>query len=290
MLSAVAAERSDVAATRTYVQEIFDLTDADDPRRAHGYARLGIAAINHDEWEDAIHLISEAIRLFGNAGQHRFAAQAERNLAYAYAYTRQDELALEHYQHALDIFELYPSVLDVAQTQMELGFAHWRQQNHQQAIAAYKLCEPVFVTIGDRLALGYLYNYYGLAYTGLHDFEAASRCFAQSLELVRELNMPALAANVLESLGRMYEAQGLHDMAIAIWEQGLATLAALAEPPEFLRNLLLRRIRGSRMLAKGNPTRIPLEQQCPKSARRLCATVHAICMPGCGRCESSGAG
>ena len=180
------------------------------------------------------------------------------------------------------MFELYPSVLDVAQTQMELGFAHWRQQNHQQAIAAYKLCEPVFVTIGNRLALST--NYYGLAYTGLHDFEAASRCFAQSLELVRELNiLRALAANVLESLGRMYEAQGLHDMAIAIWEQGLATLAALAEPPEFLRNLLLRRIEEAGCSPRGIPHGFPLSSSAPNQPVGF-VPPSAICMPGCGRC------
>ena len=200
LLAALAAERSDLPATQRYVNEILELASDDDPARAHGYSRLGIAAMAQGEWTNAVRWFSESSRLFTLAAQHRSAAQAERSIGTALSFAGEYDLALSHFQAALDIFVDYPSTLDVAYTQMELGQAHWRHENHQQAVAMYELCEPVFANIGDKLALMNLYNNYGLAFVGMRRFDQAEQCLTRSVELAREVNVPYHLANILESL------------------------------------------------------------------------------------------
>lgn len=253
LLAALTAERSDLPGTFQFVNEITELTNDDDPARAHGYSRLGIAAMAQGEWTNAIRWFSESSRLFTLAAHHRSAAQAERSIGTAYSFAGHYDQALTHFQTALDIFAYYPSVLDVAYTQMELGQAHWRHANHEQAVAMYKLCEPVFANIGDMLALLNLYNNYGLAYVGMGRWEEAERCLMRSVELAREVNIPYHLANTLESLGVMYRDKGMPDMAIATWEQALEELASLPKRPTYLYNLLIRRIQETRDMPGESP-------------------------------------
>lgn len=241
-LSAMASHNSDFSTARMYVENAFQLTEQDDPRRGFGCSVLGYIALQQGEWDEAISWYSQSVRFHEANGQHRFAAQSEQAIAYVYTSTRQCQKALIHYQRVLNFLANYPSVLDIAMTQMEIGLVYTYMSNYEKAISMYKLCEPVFVNTGNKLSLSHLYNNYGLAYIENGDFEKAEQSFALSIELARDLNMPRLIANAMESQGMMYKKMGMLDQAITIWEQALAVLTVLPEPPQYLYKLVIRRL------------------------------------------------
>lgn len=245
-LSSMASQDSDFSTAKSYVEDVFRLTDQDDPRRGFGCSVLGFIALQQGEWDEAISWYSQSVRFHVASGEYRFAAQSEQALAYVYATTRQCQEALAHYQQVLNFLSNYPSVLDIAMTQMEIGLVYTYMDDYKQAIAMYKLCEPVFVSTGSKLSLSHLYNNYGLAYTGIGDFEKAEQTFVLSIELARNLNMPRLIANAMESKGMMYQKMGRLDQAITTWEQALAELIVLADPPQYLHKLIVRRIEEAR--------------------------------------------
>jgi hypothetical protein len=64
--------------------------------------------------------------------------------------------------------------------------------------------------------------------------------------------MPRLVANALDSLAQMFKEMGLLDKAIAAWEQGLAEITVLPEPPQHLYNNIVRRIQEAKVI-QGEP-------------------------------------
>jgi tetratricopeptide (TPR) repeat protein len=90
--------------------------------------------------------------------------------------------------------------------------------------------------------LAHLYNNRGLALRDLNRTLEAEEAFYSSIQIMRELKMPLWVANALESLGGLYQRMGDVRKAEAIWSQALAELALLPEAPQYLHDLLVRRL------------------------------------------------
>ena len=251
-LAVIASARANYTAAQQHVAEVFRLTAGDDPRRGFGWSVLGYIALLHGEWENAIAGYTESIRLHLAVGDHRLAAQSEQGLAFVYYSAGQPEQAIAHYQLALALLANHPSVMDAAMIQMEIGLTYWHLQDYARALEMYKQSETVLVNTKSRVYLSHLYNNYGLVYGSLGLFEQAEQCFSRSIELARELAMPQLTANALDSLAQMFAAMGLPDKAITAWEQGLAELANLPEPPKQLYTDMVRHFQAMKT-AQGHP-------------------------------------
>ena len=259
-LSVIASARSDFTAARSYVEQVFRLTDRDDPRRGFGWSVLGYIALLQGELEEAVQGYLESIRLHSAGGEQRLAAQSEQGLAFVYTYAGQYQQAIAHYRHVLDVFSQYSSPLDAALAQVEAGDVYRRLGDYEQALTMYRLCEPFLINTRSQVYLSHLYNNYGLTYTEIGNFDEAERSFVRSIELAHELKMPHLTANAMESLGGMFSKAGMLDKAIDVWKQGLLELTTLPEPPLRLYNLLVQRIQGAETTQR-NPAQVPLSTE-----------------------------
>lgn len=261
-LVAVASERSDYQAVQDYINKIFMIVPPGSLGRAHAYGALGFVELQHGHFDEAIEAYSLSFQMHLAAGNHRFAAQAEQGLAAVYGTARQCEQALVHYQHVVDAFSHYPSVLDLASAQMEMGVVYTYMHDYERALAMYQLCEPALVRLGSKPWLAHLYNNYGLAYTGKRCFEQAESCFRLSIRLSYELALPRHVANAMDSLGLMYQVAGDLDKAVATWQQAIEQLNFLPTPPLYLKQLLEKRLAEVCEL-QGNPISGSPEQASP---------------------------
>lgn len=91
---------------------------------------------------------------------------------------------------------------------MEIGVTHWYLGQHEEALHLYSECEPTFVAGGSKVLLGHLYNNRGLALHDLDRTNEAQDSFFASIQIIRELHLPLWVANVLESLGGLYQRMG----------------------------------------------------------------------------------
>lgn len=256
-LMATAGQRSDFAPIQSYANELFELTDAEDPRRALPYALLGYVAERQGEYESSIRWKSEALHLHTAAGQYRFAAQVEQQLGWTNLYCGRYKQALVYFQRAMETLALHAGPLDVADVRTDLAWCYYLLEDYERASEMCRLSEPVFVNLGDKKRLSVCYNHYGMIYARMGHFEKAEMLLLQSISLVRGLNLAFEVANVLESLGRMYREKGDLELALVTWEQALEELKTLSEPPRRLHNMLLERIQEVKSiqenLAPGSP-------------------------------------
>jgi tetratricopeptide (TPR) repeat protein len=242
-LAALAVECTDLPRARGYIEAALALLPLEDGRRAHSCARQGFIALQQGEWETAIRAYTESWRLHKETGMLHFAAQAQRGLAYTYTYVQRYDEAVAHYRQALQTLQQLDKPTDAAIAQMGLGITHWYRKEYAEALEMFRLCEPVFVKTGHQSSLANLYNNRGLVLRDLCEWEQARASFSLAMELMRALHLPFEVANIMENLGDLCLAMGQPDAAVVVWQEALAELTSLPEPPRHLYDSLRGRIR-----------------------------------------------
>jgi tetratricopeptide (TPR) repeat protein len=241
-LAQTAAEAGDFQRAKSLVEQVLPIVPEFSPVKGYCHAILGLAAMRQGDWDLAIQWYQHSLRIVTAAGEPRFAAQAERTLGLAYRYSKQYEKAIVHFKRSLEATAVLSSSQEYAIAQMEIGVTHWYLGQHEEALHLYSECEPTFVAGGSKVLLGHLYNNRGLALRDLDRTNEAQDSFFASIQIMRELHLPLWVANVLESLGGLYQRMGKSAEAVVTWQQALQELNALPEMPGYLHDLLVRRI------------------------------------------------
>jgi tetratricopeptide (TPR) repeat protein len=241
-LAQTAAEAGNFQEACTLVDQVLPLVAPDSLVCGHCYTVLGLTAMRQGHWHDAIQWYGQAYQILRGHGEQRYIVQAARTLGTAYRYAKQYDQALDYYRQSLQALGDLEFSFEYATTQMEFGVTYWYLGRCADALTCFAECEPIFVKSGSRYMLAHLYNNRGLALRDLNRTLEAEEAFYSSIQIMRELKMPLWVANALESLGGLYQRMGDVRKAEAIWSQALEELALLPEAPQYLHDLLVRRL------------------------------------------------
>ncbi|MGP1384258.1 MAG: tetratricopeptide repeat protein [Thainema sp.] len=151
------------------------------------------------------------------------------NLGIAYRSLSQYEKAIELYQQSLKITQEIGDRHGEANNLGNLGSAYYSKGQYEKAIELYQQSLTIKQEIGDReceaVALGNL----GSAYRSLGQYEKAIELYQQSLKIQQELGYFRYAAATLSNLGLAYDLKCLYEKAIELYQQSLIINQAVGD-------------------------------------------------------------
>ncbi len=187
---------------------------------------LSSKALQH--YEDSIALGLQALAAAGAAGARRVAAAAHGNLGSTYAYLGDFELASEHQEQAVGIFDEIGARKNLTTALGELGLMYDRQGNSAKAIANYQKAFQIANKLGEDADAERDASNLSLTLIRTGQWDAASQWNDRASELARLNNdkneFPYLARNRAQiAYGR-----GARDEAAGICKE---LLSAGSTPP-----------------------------------------------------------
>jgi DNA-binding SARP family transcriptional activator/tetratricopeptide (TPR) repeat protein len=156
-------------------------------------------------------------RLGDVAGQ----ARARLTLARAYKWLGRYDEAIDHLQHALELFVAVGEVGGQAQTQLYIGQVRELQGRFQDALYHAQQGLALFQSMGERGSEGQALNQVGWFHARLGAYETALDYCQRSLHILREVGERHGEGYTLDSLGYAYLHLGQHDEAIDCFHQAI---------------------------------------------------------------------
>ena len=175
--------------------------DADEDDAGALFAERGMLAIANGRYDDAIMLLTEAVRLAQLADDYEAAAVALRSLGVIQAQRGQHGPARTLFEQALSVFETAEDEVGISQTLNNLGIVCKNLNDFAAARAHYERARTIFATHGDRLGESKLLNNLGIIARIQGDYEAAQAHFQRALDLKRELGEKQGEVLALNNLG-----------------------------------------------------------------------------------------
>lgn len=174
------------------------------------------------EYADALSSIRRAEEIYLAGGWRNRVAKAQINEAIVLARKEDYEPARDKLLSALEILEESPNQLDQALALNELGYVSRRLDDIHGALTylerAQKLLED-----SDVIEKAFNERELGLCLAE-SDPKVAERHLKRAIDLYRISGATSELATTFKALGRLYAAQGKTDLAMAAFEEGLATV------------------------------------------------------------------
>ncbi len=202
----------------------------DTARQADAHRSVGRAALRLASFETATWHLSEALRLYGLAGERVPAARVELDLGHASERRGRYADALGHSERALRQLAGTDDHAGQANALNDIGWCHAKLGDVSAAMAflnrALRLHRELDYTHGEAATLDSLgYTHYVLGQP-----RAAIRYFEQSAALYQEVGDRASKAEPLTHLGDALRARGSRRLAGQAWHEALAILDDLSQP------------------------------------------------------------
>lgn len=214
-------------------QRALTLLDADDPERATCFSRLGLVAIDRQQWTEAERYHRDALEIRQAQGDQRKIAWSLHNLGYALRGQGKYEEAINDYQQAIVILAHESDLANCAIAQMNLGIVYSLAGQLDQSITIYKLAEITFGKGYDTHNLAKVLTNKGLSFLAQQDWDQAENAFMVSNRLFKELDDASLFLNSLDGLGLAYLGQKKYDEAHAVFQSALDELPRIAGTPMY---------------------------------------------------------
>ena len=182
----------------------------------------GMLAIAKGRYEEAIALLTEAVKLAQWADDYEAAAVALRSLGVIQAQKGQHQAARSLFEQALSVFETAEDQVGVSQTLNNLGIVCKNLNDFAAARRHYERARPIFVAHGDRLGESKLLNNLGIIARIQGDLDAAHDFFQRALELKRALGEKQGEVLALNNLGIVSGKMGQLAAAVTHFQTALA--------------------------------------------------------------------
>lgn len=232
-LAFVAWQQHRYAEAEELAQTALTLLEEGDPELATCFSRLGLVAIDRQQWAEAERYHRDALQIRQAQGDRRKIAWSLQNLGYALRGQSRFTEAVDCYQLAIVILEDVCDLANGAIAQMNLGIVYWLAGQPSKALNVYALAEYTLSQLHDIHNLAAVLNNKGLCYLALCDWKQAEHAFLSSIGLFFEVNDINLRLNVLDGLGLAYLGQNKYNQAGAIFQSVIDELPQIADTPMY---------------------------------------------------------
>ncbi len=148
----------------------------------------------------------------------QFLAQVYLNIGIAYKEIEQDDLALENFNLALDLYTELDNMVGIANTQNNMGLLYLAGGSYQEALEASLNALSVYREIGQRKEEAGALKDIGQIYYEWKRYSEALDYFNQSLDIFRELNLKKEMYDVYKYISDVYRDIGDYRQALENYE------------------------------------------------------------------------
>lgn len=232
-LAFVAWQQHQYDEAETLAQTALPLLEENDPERATCFSRLGLVAIDRQQWEAAERYHRQAIQIRQAQGDQRKIAWSLQNLGIVLRSQRKYTEAIECYQQAISVLEDMHDFANCAIAQMNLGIVYWYAEQPSTALKAYELAAITFRKLYDTHNLAKVLTNKGLLFLAMNDWTQGELAFRASINLFKELGDISWCLNALDGLGLVYLGQKHYNKAQTTFEAALSELPQIIDTPMY---------------------------------------------------------
>ena len=232
-LAFVAWQQHQYDEAETLAQSALLMLEENDPERATCFSRLGLVAIDRQQWAVAERYHRQAIQIRQAQGDQRKFAWSLQNLGYALRGQQKFSDAINSYEKAITILEDMQDIGNCANTRVNLGIVYWLAEQPRRALDEYTVAESILGKLHDIHNLAAVVNNKGLCYLALQEWKQAEDAFLSSIHLFQQIGDLNLRLNVLDGLGLAYLGQNQYDRARFTFQSALDELPQIAGTPMF---------------------------------------------------------
>jgi tetratricopeptide (TPR) repeat protein len=225
------------------------LLGENDSERANSHWVLGSLAHAQFEWAESEKHHRRALQIWQDAGDQRRAAWNLQNLGNTLRAAGKYGEAVNYIQQAIVILGQLHDLVNQAIARMNLGVVYIYDKELAQALALFQLAEPVFRQVSDQLHLAMVYTNMTIVQRDLGHLAASEGSGKKAIRFSEVINDLKMLANAMDELGLTYQAQGRMAEAIAVFEEGLASIAKV--PPDPFQKMVQNSLQSHLQEAKG---------------------------------------
>lgn len=205
-------------------------TETGGDERVRGEALYGLAIVRRKQGRmaEATSVLQEALALLEASGADRQVGRARMEMGVLQLQAREPDEAVAWFRRAEPL--LAPRREDSAYLQNNLGIAHRERGDLRAAEEAFdtsvRLAEAAGLVRAEAHALANLADLYVV----LEDLDRAEAACRESLETFRRLQDPLMIATCMANQAKVEGARDRFEEALALYEEGLATLRPVGAP------------------------------------------------------------
>lgn len=201
--------------------------------RGEAYVRAGRIACWQGEYEEAVTLTEQGLRLCKESRNHRWTGMALNNLGGIAAYRGEPEQAQSWLEQSLAIGKEYGDDDLVWRSLGDFSVVAMLQGDYESARDLIEQALLITRRRGDEEAKMLCLRGQGEIECAFGNDEKAASCYEETLAIARKLGHKRAFAGALEGLGKVAFNQGDHARARAFYEEGLQTVKEMGEKSLF---------------------------------------------------------
>jgi len=231
-LAYVAWRRHQLTEAEHTIQAALHLLPDTDPERAYSYFVLGAIELTRRSWQQAAHCLERSLDLRRSSTDGRNLAWALSNLGFALWRLEQHDAAIARLQEAIEVFKAIGDPIHLAVATLNLGNVYFSRDQFEAASRCYRESEPVFRKAQDLTRLAKVCNNLGKAYHALGAWEKAIDAYHQSIVVWQRLDDSIGLANVSDNLGLVFLAQNQYESATQVFQGIINRLSKIESAPD----------------------------------------------------------
>lgn len=208
-------------------------------KKAHDYYQKGLSLLGDDDARrriDALHNYGDVLLLLGKTDEalatfremHAIAFRlglkakggaAHNRIGRVYRDTGSLDLARDHLETALSLFESVGDKRGVAASHDDIGKLLWLRGEYEQALEELKKALDMRKELGDGRSIALSLNNIGLVWRDHGQQAQAREALEAALKIRRELDDPLGSVESLNDLGHLALDQGEHDKALRLFTE-----------------------------------------------------------------------
>ena len=174
---------------------------------ANSLLEISFIDMAEGSYDSASIKLNESQRMFAQSGYQLGVARTYSAYGMMYAELGQNVLSVENYFKALNIYESLSTKSELAETYHELGWMYF-EQDPDQALDLLTKALTLSQELKNKRIEATVYNYLGVLYSELKDFDNSLLAFKKSSYLNGQLNLKRRLSAVEFNIGSLYEEQG----------------------------------------------------------------------------------
>lgn len=180
---------------------------ADSMEIANSLLEISFIDMAEGMYDSASIRLNESQRIYSQTGYQLGVAKTHSAYGQMYAELGQNGLSVENYFKALNIYESLSTKSELAETYHELAWMYF-EQDPDQSLELLSRALTLSQELSNKRIEGKVYNYLGVLYSQLNDFDNALLAYKKSAYLNGQLDLKRRLSSVEFNIGALYESQG----------------------------------------------------------------------------------
>ncbi len=189
--------------------------------RASLVHNLGILYANRGEYDKALALYEESLKLFEEIGNRSGVAVSLLQIGIIHHHRGEYDKAMTQYEESLEIEEEIGNRSGAAKSLHGIGNIHFVWNEYDKALNRYNESLRIFEEIGKRSDMAGVIHQIGIIHDKRGELDKALNRYEESLKIKEEIGDRSGVASSFHQIGMIHQERGEYDKALARYEESL---------------------------------------------------------------------